>query len=647
MIKKSKSLLKIILAICLLSTGYFAVKQEIFDAKLPLAQVLQSLPGQTAEEKPTPTPLGVGAPKPTSSPALRQDVGAKSAGVQLIFVGDIMLDREVGAESEKQNDWRWPFLKIADELKEADIVFGNLEGPISDKGEKTDKISSFRMDPKTIEGLNHANFNVLSLANNHALDYGKEALEDTILRLKEAGIDFAPLAKEINGTKFAFLAYTDFCSPAQKTDMENFGLNCLGINYSEILKKDIESAKKSADIVIVSFHYGKEFTQGLSQNQIDFSKAAIDAGADLVVGHHPHVVQKYEIYKDKYIFYSLGNFVFDHNFSKETMQGLMVKIIVKDPEGEPSVPYEAGKKIIEIIPIKTLINNSFQVETAASAALTAPTVSLSSNNLTQGETLLIKINNIKSPDEITGQFDSKEIKFFAASEGGEPRLAGREASGKIFSLVGITAKTTPGNYKLKITFADGNNTEKQIEVAKGNFKVTTLAFTPELEKKGYNATSVAETIATNDGVKIYQAMETTSNTPYFDQSFAYPLAKITNVGAFGSIRKSGEISLQHLGADLDADMNTPVYAVNDGAVTGVLDLINYGNTIVIDHGLGIFSLYLHLDKFKVAVGQKVKNGEIVGLSGNTGYSIAPHLHFSVKANGASVDPLKFIEAAKF
>ncbi|MFH1575891.1 MAG: CapA family protein [Candidatus Nealsonbacteria bacterium] len=616
--KLSLGLKILIPAVCLILMGYFAVKQEIFDLKLPLAQITQIFPEQTVEEKSTSTLKKVGAP-------------TESVGIELIFVGDIMLDREVGSQMEKQNDWRWPFLKIADDLKKADIVFGNLEGSISDKGEKTDKISSFRMDPKTIEGLNYANFNILSLANNHALDYGKEALGDTILRLKEAGINFAPLFKEINGTKFAFLAYTDFCSPAQKADMENFGLNCLGQNYPEIIKKDIGSAKKTADIVFVSLHAGNEFTQNLSQLQIDFSKTAIDAGADLVVGHHPHVVQKYEIYKDKYIFYSLGNFVFDHNFSEETMQGLMVKIIVKN------------NKITEVIPIKTQINNSFQVEIAPLTATEdiktvpakqVPTVSLSSSKLAQGETLLIEIKNIERLKEITGEFNSKEIKFFKANE-------------KILGLAGITAKTTPGSYKLKLTFPDGNKIEKQIQVTDADFKVTVLYFTPELEEQGYNATSVVQTIASNDGVKIYQAMEVSSASPYFDQSFTYPLEKIVNVGVFGSIRKSGNNSLQHLGVDLDADMDTPVYAINDGVVKGVLDLINYGNTVIIDHGLGIFSLYLHLNEFKVAVGQKIKKDQIIGLSGNTGYSIAPHLHFSIKLNGSSVDPLKFIKTAQF
>ena len=138
--------------------------------------------------------------------------------ITVILTGDIMLDR--GVEYIVKDDWRFPFLKIADYFKEADIVFGNLEGPISDKGTKVGSIYSFRANPKAIEGLTYANFNVLSLANNHSFDYGPLALKDTFLRLNKAGIDFcggglneteafSPVIKNINGTKIGFLAYTN------------------------------------------------------------------------------------------------------------------------------------------------------------------------------------------------------------------------------------------------------------------------------------------------------------------------------------------------------------------------------------------------------------------------------------------------------
>src|SRR4030042_5254752 len=182
------------------------------------------------------------------------------------------------------------------------------------------------------------------------------------------------------------------------------------------------------------------------------------------------------------------------------------------------------------------------------------------------------------------------------------------------------------------------------------FPVTTLVFTTELEEQGYNATTITSMIR-DDSSKLYEAMASSAGNALFSKSFGYPLDKITNVGAFGNIRKSGNTSLQHLGVDLNAALDTNVYAINDGIVKATLNLADYGNTygnaIVIDHGLGIFSLYLHLNKFKVTAGQKVAKRQTIGLSANTGYSIAPHLHFSIKVNGASVDPLKFIETGQF
>jgi len=142
--------------------------------------------------------------------------------VNIILVGDIMLDRGVEYMIGKQGngDFKFPFLKIADYFKKADIVFGNLEGVISDKGTKVGSIYSFRVNPEATEALIFSNFNVLSLANNHALDYGREALKDCLNRLKEHNISyvgagfneqeaFSLVVKEINNTKIGFLAYID------------------------------------------------------------------------------------------------------------------------------------------------------------------------------------------------------------------------------------------------------------------------------------------------------------------------------------------------------------------------------------------------------------------------------------------------------
>jgi len=291
----------------------------------------------------------------------------KQKEISLILVGDIMLDRGIKIMMMKNNDWRFPFLKIADELKGANFLFGNLEGPISDKGEKVGSIYSFSNDPRVIEGLNFAGFDILSLANNHAFDYGREALEDTFLRLKTAGIDYvgagfnekeaySPVIKEVNGStgspqvKIGFLAYTNLGPESWKATEKNSGIAWINEKKIEKIKEDIKTAREKVDILIVSLHAGEEYIFEPTQFQISFSKAAIDAGADIVIGHHPHLIQKSEQYQNGWIFYSLGNFVFDQSFSKETMEGQTVKILIED------------KKIKEVIPINIKINEFFQPE---------------------------------------------------------------------------------------------------------------------------------------------------------------------------------------------------------------------------------------------------------------------------------------------
>jgi len=283
--------------------------------------------------------------------------------ITIILVGDIMLDRgvEYMIKTEGKGDFRFPFLKIADELQKADILFGNLEGPISDKGTKVGSIYSFRNDPKSIEGLTFAGFDVISLANNHVFDYGREALEDTLLRLKTAGIDYlgagfnekeaySPIIKELNDTKIAFLAYTNLGPETWKAGEENSGIAWISENNLETIKRDIEKVKKESDILIVSLHSGEEYQKTPTQFQIEFSRAFIDAGADLVIGHHPHIIQPNEKYKDGWIFYSLGNFVFDQNFSEETMRGQILKVLIENG------------KIKEVVPINIKINDFFQPE---------------------------------------------------------------------------------------------------------------------------------------------------------------------------------------------------------------------------------------------------------------------------------------------
>lgn len=280
--------------------------------------------------------------------------------VKMILVGDIMLDRGVQymVENQGNGDYDFPFLKISDYLQEADVLFGNLESVISDKGVRVGSVYSFRAEPEAINGLISVGFDVVSVANNHIFDYGQEAMEDSFLRLKAAGIDYvgggfneeeaySPVVKEVNGIKIAFLAYTNLSSPHWAVDKEKSGIAWL---EKDTMENEIKKAKNKADIVVVSFHYGDEYALEPNVFQTEISKAAIVAGADLVLGHHPHVVQPVEKYGSGYIAYSLGNFVFDQSFSEETLKGLLLKVITRDG------------KIKELIPVNIKINDFFQPE---------------------------------------------------------------------------------------------------------------------------------------------------------------------------------------------------------------------------------------------------------------------------------------------
>ncbi len=260
-------------------------------------------------------------------------------------------------------------------------------------------------------------------------------------------------------------------------------------------------------------------------------------------------------------------------------------------------------------------------------------VKLSSYVLQQGDTLFVRVTSGKEP---RGTLEGVKLSFL-------------KANGVWITTYGINIKKTLGNYRLTIRGAYPDLFDKYITVNKKNFPVTKLIITKELQEKGYTATSVEENIMGQEGQELSKILNIYNPTAYFERPFVYPLAKIYISGNFGNIRKSGEIKLQHLGTDLDADTGVPVYAINDGRVVFVKNLTNDGNTLVIDHGLGIYSLYLHLNEFKVSPEDMVKRGDVIATVGNTGYSLGSHLHFSVKINNgtslASVDPLRFIKSA--
>ena len=275
----------------------------------------------------------------------------------LLFVGDIMLSRSVGAVMRRKEDYSYPFRRIAEVLGSADITFGNLEGPISSRGEDQGSIYSFRADPRVVQGLEFAGFDVLSLANNHIMDWGAEALEDTIRFLREKGIMSvgagmderqanegqalgihrnsveisSPAAagsrNSIGTVRVAFLAYTNLYPEGL---VAGEGRQGVSDSRLENIVARVRDARNIGDIVVVSYHWGEEYKTESNESQKVLARAFIDAGADLVIGHHPHVAQEIEKYKNGWIAYSLGNFVFDQDFSEETMKGLMLRVFARD-----------------------------------------------------------------------------------------------------------------------------------------------------------------------------------------------------------------------------------------------------------------------------------------------------------------------------
>ena len=280
----------------------------------------------------------------------------ESEEATMVFVGDIMLSRGVGKIMAEQNNWLYPFEHVREYLQKADLVFGNLEGPISGRGRNQGSIYSFNMDPYVVQGLIDANIDVLSVANNHIFDYGPLAFIDTLAVLRLSGIDTVgggvnfeeahrPLVRDMKGTKVAFLAYTNLLP---RSLGEKNSVPATSYLDEEIMKHDIEAAKTLVDIVMVSFHWGDEYSTKHNDWQERIAHEAINTGASLVVGHHPHVVQEVEEYHGGYIAYSLGNFIFDQNFSEDTSKGLVLEVTVND------------KKISGIKTTGVSFNSSFQ-----------------------------------------------------------------------------------------------------------------------------------------------------------------------------------------------------------------------------------------------------------------------------------------------
>jgi poly-gamma-glutamate synthesis protein (capsule biosynthesis protein) len=244
-----------------------------------------------------------------------------------------MLSRYVGTKIRKSGDMALPFRNIYNIFSEADISFINLEAPFYDQGDYVTEGMIFKSEPETIAGLNLAGIDIVSMANNHAKNEGQAGLLYSFNLLDENNIKYVGAGNdkeeahqekiiEKEGIKFAFLAYTYSDGINSKSSVTSDDPDVAFMDVVE-MKKDVERATNKADVIVVSMHAGVEYQNYPNVEQEKFAREAIDAGANLVLGHHPHVVQSTEKYNNGFIIYSLGNLVFDQMWSQETQEGVI------------------------------------------------------------------------------------------------------------------------------------------------------------------------------------------------------------------------------------------------------------------------------------------------------------------------------------
>ena len=247
------------------------------------------------------------------------DRGVVFRAVGDIALGDHPLCAGFGTHSRcRRKAPGFAFDRVAGVLRGADIVFGNLECTLSEHGLQPDDYHSMQMRgaPSYVGGLRGAGFNVLNMANNHSMQHGTEPFLETVSMLRQAGIAVcgvntsdhrrcAPAIVEASGLKVAFLA----CSMRPRQYFTRDPLYSEG--YLESLAEDVAAARRTADAVVVSLHWGDEFIERPSPEEVAFAHRVMDAGADLIVGHHPHVLRGVERYGRGHVVYSLGNFVCD------------------------------------------------------------------------------------------------------------------------------------------------------------------------------------------------------------------------------------------------------------------------------------------------------------------------------------------------
>ncbi len=253
--------------------------------------------------------------------------------VTLMFGGNVNLLDAIGASSG--NDYHWAFANM-DEYRQADVAMVNLENPLTTSTLNPGKKQlNFKANPESVKVLTAGGVDIVNLANSHAMDYEEPGLVDTINTLNNAGIGHLGAGRnikearrpdiiEVKGQRIAYLGYYD--ADLHAADQGKAGINSRRNNR---VAEDIRALRGQVDWIVVNYHWGVELADYPGDWQIDLARFTIDQGADLVVGHHPHVLQGAEIYKGRPIVYSLGNFIFGGN-ARSDYDTAVLKVSLKD-----------------------------------------------------------------------------------------------------------------------------------------------------------------------------------------------------------------------------------------------------------------------------------------------------------------------------
>jgi poly-gamma-glutamate synthesis protein (capsule biosynthesis protein) len=282
----------------------------------------------------------------------------------VVVVGDIFLgERAVSFLEEK--GVAYPFSAMGGLLRDADLAIGNLESPLTESDEPfMEKKYILKAPPWAVASLKASGIDIFTLANNHMMDYGASALDETLALLDDAGLGHAgagatlaaarraayfEIVVGVDKVKLAVISYSNTFPKEFYAGKERAGT---APGYQKYIKKDVKAARARADIVIVAFHWGAERMRLPKDYQRELARLSIDSGAQIVVGHHPHVIQPVEVYKSGVIFYSLGNFVFGFYSPKEVGGMLANVVFTKQGEGygiesTRVVPLEVDNRIVQ------------------------------------------------------------------------------------------------------------------------------------------------------------------------------------------------------------------------------------------------------------------------------------------------------------